>query len=151
MAADAPTRRPDKLSVVVYSGDYGRVHYAMVIASAAAAIGMPATLFFTMGACRALLRAGADGVPAWRTLPAGEAEGADGGAADDLNAERGVATFEELLAACVDLGVRFLVCEMGLRAMGLVRDDLRADVPFEEGGVVTFLSDASRDGAVVFV
>ena len=62
-----------------------------------------------------------------------------------------MAGFEELLEAARDLGVRLLVCEMGLRAVGMARTDLRADLAVEEGGVVTFLADASRTGAIVFV
>ncbi|HEX9568129.1 MAG TPA: DsrE/DsrF/DrsH-like family protein [Rhodospirillales bacterium] len=151
MAAATP---PDKLSVIVYSGAYDRVHYALVLAAAAAAIGRPVTLFFTMGACKALGRAGADGKPAWRKLPLSEGPGANkgtGGKRDDGYAKAGVATFEELLASCVQFGVKFMVCEMGLRAMGLEGKPLRDDVPVVEGGVVSFLNDASKDGAVIFI
>jgi len=49
------------------------------------------------------------------------------------------------------MGVQFMVCEMGLRAMDLDHDTLRDDVPIQDGGVVTFLNDASKDGAMVFV
>jgi peroxiredoxin family protein len=118
-------------------------------------VGIPATLFFTMEASRALLRPGDDGAPAWRRLPAGEGEdgerGHPGGAVDDRYAAHGVAGFDELLAACAELGVRFMVCEMGLRAKGLSRDHLRDDLPIEQGGVVTFLNDASRAGAMLFI
>jgi len=147
--------RPDRLSLIVYSGTFERVHYALVLASAAAAVGIPATLFFTMEACRALLAPGDDGAPAWRKLPAGEGEDAErghsAGAVDDRNTARGVAGFDELLSACAELGVRFMVCEMGLRAKGLTRESLRTDLPIEEGGVVTFLNDASRAGAMLFI
>jgi len=64
---------------------------------------------------------------------------------------RGVAGFEELLESCAELGVRFIVCEMGLRAMDMERQGLRGDVPIEAAGIVTFLNDASADGSVVFV
>ena len=152
MAAATP---PDKLSVIVYSGAYDRVHYALVLAAAAAAIGRPVTLFFTMGACKALARPGADGKPAWRKLPLsenlGSKAGGTGGKRDDGYGKAGVATFEELLASCVQFGVKFMVCEMGLRAMGLEGKPLRDDVPIVEGGVVSFLNDASKDGAVLFI
>lgn len=121
------------LSVIVFSGDYERVHYALVLAAAAAAIGGQATLFFTGEAIRAL--AAGD---AWRQLPA--AGGASGGEIDDRYCRRGVAGFAELLEACVALDVRFIVCEMGLRAIGLTRRDLRDDVPMTEEGVVTLLA-----------
>jgi peroxiredoxin family protein len=117
------------------------------MASAALAINRPATLFFTMGASRALLANGRDGGPGWHDLVA------DGGAADadrELGA-RGVGTFEELLEACVALDARFLVCEMGLRALGLDQAPLRADVPIEEGGLVTFLTDAKDGRQMLFV
>lgn len=124
---------PDKLSIIVHSGDYDRVHYALVMASAAAATGKPVTLFFTMEGTRAL-------TPGW----------AD---ADKERAytDKGIGTFEELLAACVELEVTFMVCEMGRRAVDLTPADLRGDVPVAEGGAVTFLNDASHDGAMLFV
>ncbi|MDX9859326.1 MAG: DsrE/DsrF/DrsH-like family protein [Rhodospirillales bacterium] len=142
---------PDKLSIVVFSGDFDKVHYALVLASGAAAIGKAVTLFFTMEASRALMKPGADGRPAWRALPVASPAWANAGAMDDAFAARGVATFEELLAACPELGVRFLVCEMGLKAMDLSRDHLRDDIPVEDGGVVTFVTDASATGAVLFI
>lgn len=141
---------PDKLSIVVFSGAFDRVHYALVMAAAAVASNTPVTLFFTMWAGRALERAGADGAPGWHRLPLSEGRGS----AAEMDADfkrRGVATFEELLEACVLLGVRFMVCEMGLKALGMDPDALRPDVPVGKGGVVTFLADASKDGAMMFV
>jgi peroxiredoxin family protein len=144
---DAPHFGPDKLSVLVLSGAYERVHYALVLASSAAAIGKPATLFFTDQALRALRRAEAGSAPGWRSLSA--TAGFDGGGVDDDYRARGVAGFEELLAACVELGVRFIACEMGLRAMNLEPFALRSDIPIEVAGVVTFLADASAKGAML--
>lgn len=139
---------PDKLSLVVFSGDFDKVHYALVMASAAQASNRPTTLFFTMGACRALL----EGDPPWREMALSEEKNAEnGGALDDQFKDLGVGAFEELLSACVEMGVTFMVCEMGLRAEGIARSDLRDDVPIEEGGVVTFLNDASKDGSILFI
>ena len=36
-----------------------------------------------------------------------------------INRKAGVGDFETLLAACVELGARFIVCEMGLRSLGI--------------------------------
>ena len=145
-----PDRSPDKLSLVVYDRHFDKVHYALVMASAAAAIGRPATLFFTMEACRALVAAQGDGPPGWAAMPLSDGPGT-GAERDAHYKSKKLATFEEQLSACVAMDVRFLVCEMGLRAIGLERARLRADVPIEEGGVVTYLSDASKDGAMVFI
>jgi peroxiredoxin family protein len=137
---------PDKLSLLVLSGEFERVQYALVVASAAAAIGTPVTLFFTDRALTALAGAGAED-PGWRSLPG--AGGRLGGAIDDERRARGVAGFEELLAACADLGARFIACEMGLRAIGLEAPALRRDLPIEIAGAVTFLADASATGAML--
>lgn len=140
---------PAKLSLVVHSGAFDRVHYALVMAAAALATNVPVTLFFTMGAARALAKPGADGRPGWSDLPAeGNLSGAD---LDRRFAEAGVGTFEELLGACVTLGATVMVCEMGLKAMGLTQADLRADVPIAPGGMVTFLADAGATAQIVFV
>ena len=135
---------PDKFSIVVFSGGFERVHYALAMAAAAAAIDRPTTLFFTMDACHALAKPVADGTPGWSSLP-GATEQNDGFAA------RGVATFEELFEACVELGVTIMVCEMGLRAKDLTTNDLRHDFEHIQGGIVTFLNDASSDGAMLFI
>jgi peroxiredoxin family protein len=145
----SPSARPDKLSLIVFSGEFDRVHYALATASAALAIGMKVTLFFTMGACRALAKPKGDETLGWRDLRAGT--GLSAGAFDDGLKARGIGHFEDLLAACVALGARFMVCEMGLKAIDMPAGELRPDVPIDQGGLVTFLTDASASGSMMFV
>lgn len=137
-----------RLSIIVLSGAFARVHYALVLASAALAVGRPVTLFFTLEATRALLAPAADGQPGWAGLWA-----ADGRSGADVDADdycgRGVAGFEDLLAACVELGARIIVCEMGLAVLGIGAESLRADVPAEIAGVVTFLGEANSPPLVI--
>jgi len=103
----------DKLSIIIYSGYYDKIHYALVLAAAAAAIGRPVTLFFTMGACQALKPPEYNGISTWRSLPLSETHKSDafacGGNRDDHYASRNVATFEELLQSCIQLGVTFMI------------------------------------------
>jgi peroxiredoxin family protein len=143
-AAKAGGSPPDKLSLVVFSGDFERVHYALVLAAGAVASNKPVTLFFTMGAARALMKD-----QGWHRLPSAEA--ACAAEMDRLFAQRGIGTFEELLQACQALGAVFMVCEMGLKALGLDAADLRSDITIKPGGVVTFLADASKDGGMMFI
>jgi peroxiredoxin family protein len=113
------------LSIVVRSARYEDAHYALAMASAALAVNQPAVLFFTMGGLRALM------VP-----PA-----LDNWERDALNRQRGVGDFETLLQACIELGARFIVCEMGLRSLAIDRASLRTDVPFTVAGIVTLLEE----------
>ena len=114
------------LSIIVRSGKYEDVHYALAMAAAAIAVNKPAVLFFTMSGIHALM-----GPPP----PLEDWE------RDALNRQRGVGDFETLLQACVELGVRFIVCEMGLRSLAIDRTKLRADVPFTVAGIVTLLEE----------
>jgi peroxiredoxin family protein len=114
------------LSIIVRSGRYEDVHYALAMASAALAVNQSAILFFTMGGLRALT-----GPP-----PVLEDWERDG-----LNRQRGVGDFETLLQACIELGARFIVCEMGLRSLAIDRAALRTDIPFTVAGIVTLLEE----------
>jgi peroxiredoxin family protein len=149
MPPNSLPNRPEKLSLVLYSGDFDKVHYALAMASAAVAVNVPATLFFTMQAIRALKKPGGGKSPGWHALRAGDGRSAR--EVDEDFGSRGVAHFDELLEACRDLGATFMVCDMGLRAAGLEMADLRDDIDYQEGGLVTFLNDASADGAMLFI
>jgi peroxiredoxin family protein len=140
---------PPGLSLVVHSGDYPRVHYALAMAAAALAANQPVTLFFTMGAARALLAAD-DAGPGWRTLGSGE-DGVSPLEADRILMAKGLGGFEEFLAATVALGASIMVCEMGLRACDLEGAVLRADVPITSGGLVTLLSAQSAGDRLLFI
>ena len=113
------------LSIILRSDKYEDAHYALAMASAALAVNQTAVLFFTMGGLRALM-----------TPPALQDWGRDA-----LNRQRGVGDFETLLQACIELGVRFIVCEMGLRSLSIDRSTLRSDVPFIVAGIVTLLEE----------
>lgn len=149
MPPDSEPPRPSKLSLVVSSGDFDKVHYALAMASAAVAVNVPATLFFTMEAIRALKKPGGGESQGWHVLRAGDGRRAR--EVDEQYASRGVARFNELLEACRDLGAAFMICDMGLRATGLEMADLRDDIDYRQGGLVTFLNDARADGAMVFI
>jgi peroxiredoxin family protein len=138
----------ERLSVVLLSGDFERVHYALCMASAAAALERPVTLFVTLGALRAFMAEDARGRPGWMRLRVGQdlatARVADGGALDARYRARGVAGLEELLQACRGFGVDFMVCEMGMRALGLEPGALRADLELRPGGLATLLARGGR-------
>lgn len=136
------------LSVVVYDGHYDKVHYALSIAAAAAAVDRPVCLFFTMDACRALM-CDESGSEVWRALPT--TTGELGGAMDQHFRNEKIASLEELLESCVELGVTVMVCEMGLKARGLAAEQLRSDVAITPGGLVTFLSGPAKNGQLMFV
>lgn len=128
----------ERLALVVFDGAFARVHYALVMASAAAATNRRVVLFFTGRALKALLPEG------WRQLDG------DPAAQEAAFAARGIAGFPALLEACRELGVRFIACEMGLRAEGLTPEALDPALAIDIAGVVTLLNEA-ENGPLVFI
>jgi peroxiredoxin family protein len=110
------------LGILLLSGAHDRAHYALVLATGAAAIGREVVVFASNAGCRLFL---AD--PPLLS-----------DAREALLAGRGVATLATLLDAAADLGIRRIACEAGLRAEDLAPGSLAAGV--EVAGVVTFLA-----------
>jgi peroxiredoxin family protein len=109
--------------VLLLSDTHDRAHYAFVMASCAAALGRQVVLFATNRGLTALCRE-------WSGL-------ADAGRDATIQA-RGVAGLETLRDACVEMDVRMIACEAGLRAEALEASALLPRV--EVAGVATFLA-----------
>ncbi len=121
----------EPLGILLISGGHERAHYAFVMAAGAAAIGRAVTLFATNAGCRALLRD-------WCSP--------DDAARDAAVQARGVAGLDELRTAALELGVRLLACDAGLRMAGLEPAALHPAV--EVAGVPSFLAACGPGGIV---
>jgi peroxiredoxin family protein len=130
------------LGIILHAGDFSRAHYALMLASSAAAIGRPVTLFATNGGIRALLSPAPDGSPGWAAL--------EGAAHDATLQARAVPGFATLLAAVLDLGARLMVCETGLKAEALDPAALDPALGIEVTGLVAF-QEAVGPGPIVFI
>ena len=133
-----------RLALVLFSGQFDRVHYGLMMAAAALAVNRPVTLFFAMTSCRALL-ADRDDQPGWAALEPDSSSSRLPLAADQALQLQGIAGFADLLDACLALGVQIMVCEAGLRVSGLTLADLRPGLQPEPGGLASFLSDSGGD------
>ncbi|MFL5255228.1 MAG: DsrE/DsrF/DrsH-like family protein [Rhodopila sp.] len=111
------------LGVLLLSGAHDRAHYAFVVAAGAAALGRSVVLFATNAGCHALCRD-------WSAL-------SDAGR-DAVIQGRGVAGLDTLRDACVEMEVRMIACDAGLRAEAV---DPAALLPgVEVAGIATFLT-----------
>ena len=123
----------EPLGILLRSGAYDRAHYAVVVASGAAALGRRVVLFATNAGCHALLSD-------WSGLADAER--------DARVRAAGVAGLEELREATRELGARLIACEAGLRVEGL---DAAAVLPgVEVAGIATFL-EAVGGGQIVSI
>jgi peroxiredoxin family protein len=123
----------EPLGVLLLSGAHDRAHYALVVASGAAALGRRVVLFASNRGCHALCRD-------WSALSGTERDG--------LIQARGVAGLDALRDACLDMNVRMIACEAGLRAEALDPALLLPGV--ETAGIATFL-EAIGGGQIITI
>jgi peroxiredoxin family protein len=113
----------EPLGVLLLSGAHDRAHYAFVLASGAAALGRSVVVFATNAGCNALFSD-------WSGLTDADR---------DIRIQAaGVAGLDTLRDACIEMEVRLIACEAGLRAEGLDAAGLLPQV--EVAGIATFLS-----------
>lgn len=127
----APPVPSERLAVLLVSGAHDRAHYAFVMASGAAALGRDVVLFATNAGCHALCS---------------DITGLSNVERDSVLESRGVAGLPTLREACVEMGVRLIACEAGLRAELI--DPARLLPGVEVAGVATFL-EAAGGGQIV--
>lgn len=138
------------VAVVLFSGGFDRVHYALALLAAAAATGRPVATLVAGQALPALLAGEDADHPGWHALAPAD-DGASPRTRNQTFAERGIATIEELLSACAALDVPVIACEMGLRALGLAPPHrFRPDLTIAVGGIVGFLAQAGSS-RIVFI
>lgn len=113
-----------RLTVIVAGADPARLHAALSVAAAQAALGAPARIFLQPEAV-ALLHP-----------PLGAPQDRRYGAA-------GLPTLAEMIGEAAALGVGIIACQSGLALCGLRADALPPGV--ETGGLVALLADAGSD------
>jgi len=120
---DRPVPSDAALGVLLLSGSHDRAHYAFVVASGAAALGRAFVLFATNRGCTALCRD-------WSGLSDADR--------DARIRRSGIAGLDTLRDVCLEMDVRMIACEAGLRAESL---DVSLLLPrVEVAGIATFLA-----------
>ncbi|GBQ83166.1 hypothetical protein [Asaia krungthepensis] len=119
------------MAIVLADRSFERAHHAFVLAAGALALGREVVLF-----------AGGLSVEALRL----DWSGLDGACLDEQFQERGVAGFETLRSAVLELAGEVLACEAGMRAAGIGKADLLEGVRI--CGVTSFL-ECTADAQII--
>jgi len=154
----------DRVSIVVFSGELDRVLAAFIIATGAAAMGQQVSMFFTFWGYNALRKkrslAGKGFMQKMMALmspssskkmPVSKMNYFGMGAVmlRTMMAKKGVTSLEDLIKMAEDLGVKIVACEMSRDVMEIGMEELRPGS--EPGGVASFLADALKSRATVFI
>jgi peroxiredoxin family protein len=164
--ADLQAARPDRVTIVLLSGDLDRAMAAFIVATGAAAMGMKVTMFFTFWGLNTIRRKGASiSAKDWLRRMFGFL---NKGGAQSLPLSRfhfgGVGTrmmqkvmrqnkmpgVPELMEMALDLGVRFIACTTTMGLMGITKDTLIEGID-QFAGVTTYLAEAKQGSVNLFI
>jgi peroxiredoxin family protein len=164
--ADLQAAKPDRVTIVLLSGDLDRAMAAFIIATGAAAMGMKVTMFFTFWGLNAIRRKGASSqAKDWLRRMFGFL---NKGGAEQLPLSRfhfgGLGTrmmqkvmkqnkmpgVPELMETAIDLGVRFIACTTTMGLMGITKDTLIDGID-QFAGVTTYLAEAKQGSVNLFI
>lgn len=158
--------KPDKVTIVLLSGDLDRAMAAFIIATGAAAMGMRVTVFFTFWGLNTIRRKGAaSSAKDWLRRMFGLL---NKGGAETLPLSRfhfgGLGTkmmqrvmkqnrmpgVPELMQTAQDLGVQFIACTTTMGLMGITKDTLIEGID-QYAGVTTYLAEAKQGSVNLFI
>ncbi|MGQ9463751.1 MAG: DsrE/DsrF/DrsH-like family protein [Candidatus Fervidibacter sp.] len=154
----------NRISIIVFSGDLDKVLPAFIISTGAAAMGMEASLFFTFWGLNALKKqrdlsskgflekmfalmmpVGTEGLG----LSKMNFFGIGAKLMRVLMKRKQVASLEELAQMAREMGVKIIACQMSMDVLGIKREELWDGI--EVGGVATFLAEAAKSKATLFI
>ena len=158
--------KPEKVTIVLLSGDLDRAMAAFIIATGAAAMGMQVTIFFTFWGLNAIRKKGAASTAKdWlrrmfgalnkggaETLPLSRVHfgGLGNKMMQTVMKQNRMPGVPELMETALDLGVRFIACTTTMGLMGITKDTLiEGDDQF--AGVTTYLAEAKQGSVNLFI
>ena len=154
----------DRVTIIVFSGYLDRVLAAFIIATGAAAMGQQVSMFFTFWGLSVLKKdTELGGKTLFQKMMAMMSPGSSqalpvskmnyfGVGAKMLRSmmkDKNVSSLEDLIALAREMGVRMIACEMSRDVMGIKESELVGGL--ECGGVATFLGDALKSRASLFI
>jgi peroxiredoxin family protein len=154
----------NRVTLVVFSGDFDRQLASLVIATGAAAMGMDVSIFYTFWGLSALKRERHLGGKTLKEkmfavmtpdridkLPVSKMNFAGVGRAmlTSMMRDKDVTSIDELFALARELNVKMIACTLSMDVMGITREELIDGVAL--GGVATFLGDAARSKVALFI
>ena len=154
----------DRLAMVVFSGDLDKSIAAFIIATGAAAMGFEVSMFFTFWGINiikkyrkyegknilekgftAMMPVNSNALP----LTQMNYFGIGAKLIRKVMKDNGVSSLEELITVAKELDVRLVACDMSQELLGISDNELMDGL--HHGDVATFLADASRAKATIFI
>jgi peroxiredoxin family protein len=138
---------PERVTIILHSGDMDKVYSALIIGNGALAMGMEVSIYCTFWGLQRLQKGGLEKGPLSKMHMLGLGKWMIGQRMKKAN----VASLEKLMTDFKDLGGKIIACEMTMEIMGLKREDLRQDWIDEYGAVGTYVQEARQSAITLFI
>jgi len=138
---------PQRMTIIVHSGDMDKLYSALIVANGALAMGMEASLFFTFWGLQRLKKGELEKGP----LSKMHLLGLGKWMIKQRMKKANVASLERLLQDFKDLDGKIIACDMTMEIMGLEEEDLRQDLIDQCGAVGTYVQEARNSAVTLFI
>jgi peroxiredoxin family protein len=139
--------KPERVTIILHSGDMDKLYSALTIGTGALAMGMEVSIYFTFWGLQRLQKGGLEKGPLSKMHMLGLGKWMIGQRMKKANA----ASLEKLMADYKELGGKIIACEMTMKVMGISREDLREDWIDEYGAVGSYIQEARQSAVTLFI
>jgi peroxiredoxin family protein len=148
IVSEAPVAAPEtkSMTIIVTKGSLDWAYPPFILATTAAAMGLPVTMFFTFYGLPLLLKK--LGLPNILTAIPG-VDAACSKMMKNLMNKKGVASIEDLRELAIDADVRMIACQMTMDLFEYSLDDM-IEGP-ELGGAATYIECATKSDINLFI
>lgn len=144
----APTPgRPEKITIIVHSGDFDKMYSAFIIGNGALAMGMEASLYFTFWGLSRLKKGKLDSGPLSKMHMLGLGKAMIKGRMK----KRNVRALEDMARDFKELGGKIFACDMTMDIMGVTAEQLEQDLIEEYCAVGTYIKEARESTVTLFI
>jgi peroxiredoxin family protein len=139
--------RPEKITIIVHSGDFDKIYSAFIIGNGALAMGMEASMYFTFWGLSRLKKGALDSGPLSKMHMLGLGKWMVKRRMKKAN----VVSLERMAQDYKELGGKIFACDMTMDIMGITKEQLRTDLIEEYCAVGTYINEARGSTVTLFI
>jgi peroxiredoxin family protein len=139
--------QPEKITIIVHSGDFDKIYSAFIIGNGALAMGMEASMYFTFWGLSRLKKGKLDSGPLSKMQMLGLGKWMVKRRMKKAN----VVSLEQLAQDYRELGGKIFACDMTMDIMGIAKEQLRTDLIEEYCAVGTYINEARGSTVTLFI
>jgi peroxiredoxin family protein len=139
--------QPEKITIIVHSGDFDKIYSAFIIGNGALAMGMEASMYFTFWGLSRLKKGKLDSGPLSKMQMLGLGKWMVKRRMKKAHA----VSLERMAQDYKELGGKIFACDMTMAIMGISQDQLRTDLIEEYCAVGTYIREARGSTVTLFI